>query len=113
MKELLAKIESCDLNYQDRKILVLNMVFAYEEGMHQGIGGLVLDRWDEDKKVRVGTAGGLQYIIDLLDAFDANNLSDLVGEHCFVLCKDNKIRGLRSLREHGQKEVILFKETDK
>jgi len=109
MKEYLAEIEECKLNYQERKALVLNMYFIYEDGMGQGIGGLVLDDWDENKEKRVGTAGGLQYIIDLLDAFEADNLSDLVGKHCFVLSENDRIKGLRSLREYGQKEVILYK----
>ena len=50
-----------------------------------GVGGYALDSYDEDKKVRVGTAYGLDVIKQVLATVGVGRWEDLPGSHVIVL----------------------------
>ena len=85
MEKKLAKIRSATLNIKDRGILTFWVMVDYEDGCSQGVGGLTLDNWDEDKQSRVGTAYGCEMIRQLLLFFNVDNLQDCKGQYVYVL----------------------------
>ena len=85
MNKQLAKVTSASLSIQDRGVLTFWIFVDYEEGCSQGVGGVYLDTYDEGKKCRVGTAGGMEVIRQILLAFRIDDLHELKGRHIWVL----------------------------
>lgn len=82
----LAKITRCDFSFTDtNRMLILNINVDYDEFGSQNICGRILDNYDKDKKERVGTVFGCELIRRILDAFDCDNLKDIVGKVIYVL----------------------------
>ena len=84
-KMKLAKVTSATLEIKERGILNFWVFVDYEEGCSQGVGGLCLDTWNEEKKSRVGTAYGCEVIRQLLLFFGVNNLHEAKDEVVYVL----------------------------
>ena len=85
MNKQLAKVTSASLSIQDRGVLTFWIFVDYEEGCSQGVGGVCLDTYDERKTRRVGTAGGLEVIRQILLAFKIDDLHELKGRRIWVL----------------------------
>lgn len=85
MQKKLAKITKATLEIQERGILNFWVFVDYEDGWHQGVGGICLDTWDEEKKSRVGTAYGCEMIRQMLLFFGVNNLEECKGQLVYVL----------------------------
>lgn len=81
----LAKVKSATLEIKERGILNFWVFVDYEEGCSQGIGGFSLDTWDENLKIRVGTAYGCEIVRQLLLFFGVNNLHEAKDEVVYVL----------------------------
>ena len=113
MIEKLARISKANLEIQDRGILIFWIMVDYEEGMSQGVGGIALDTYDEDKKKRIGTAYGCEIIRQLLLALDVNDFSEMKGKMVYVLGEGNGLsftpKGIKTLQLNGGKEVIFSK----
>jgi hypothetical protein len=84
MKQL-AKISKASLEIQERGILNFWIHVDYEEGCSQGVGGIALDQWDEEKKERVGTAYGCEIIRRLLLALNVNDFAEMKGKMVWVV----------------------------
>lgn len=84
MCKKLAIIKKANLEIKDRDILNFWVFVSYEEYGSQGIGGLALDKWDDDLKRRVGTAYGCEMIRRLLKLMDVNDFSEMGGKHIWV-----------------------------
>ena len=80
-----ALVENVYLEYQERHILNVNCFVSYEDFGSQNIMNIVLDTWDKEKQKRVGTAEGMTFLIDLLDFFGVNNLTEVKNQYIYVL----------------------------
>jgi hypothetical protein len=85
MNKKLAKVESANLEIQERDILNFWIHVKYEDFGCQGIGGYALDTYDEKIKDRVGTAYGCEMIRQLLKLFGVNDFSEMKGKYIWVL----------------------------
>ena len=115
MNKQLAKVTSAALSIQDRGILTFWIFVDYEEGCSQGVGGICLDTYDEGKKRRVGTAGGLEVIRQILLAFKIDNLHELKGRHIWVLGEGEDLsftpRGVQPLRtDNSEATPVIWAE---
>ena len=107
MKKELAEIKDARFNLQDRGIFVVDIIVYYENGWSQNVCNLCLDTYDEKLKKRVGTKEGLDFIMQLLNLFNCDNLEELKGKYCFILMDEkNKVLGIQTLRKHGSLEFI-------
>lgn len=84
MEKKLAKVRSATLEIKERGILNFWVFVDYEDGLSQGVGGIILDTFDSERKERVGTAYGCEMIRQLLLFFDVNNLNDCAGQMVYV-----------------------------
>lgn len=109
----LARISKANLEIQDRGILNFWIMVDYENGTSQGVGGIALDTYDEDKGERVGTAYGCEIIRQLLLALEVNDFSEMKGKIIYVLGEGSGIsftpKGIKTLYLDGGKEIIFSK----
>lgn len=77
MIKKLARVSKAGFEIQERGILNFWVFVDYEEGCSQGVGGIALDQWNEEKREREGTAYGCEMIRQLLLFFGVNNLTDI------------------------------------
>lgn len=77
MIKKLARVSKAGFEIQERGILNFWVFVDYEEGCSQGVGGIALDQWSEEKREREGTAYGCEMIRQLLLFFGVNNLTDI------------------------------------
>ena len=107
MDRRLAKVSSATLYIKDRGILTFWIYVDYEEGCSQGVGGICFDTYDERKKCRIGTAGGLEVIRQILLAFNIGDLHQLKGRHLWVLGEGEGFsftpKGVQPLRTDNSK----------
>lgn len=115
MEKKLAKIKSANLEIQERGILNFWIHVDYEEGCSQGIGGICLDDYDEDKARRVGTAYGCEMIRRLLLTLGVNDFSEMKGKHIWVYGEGEGLgftpKGICALTvDNKQGEPLIFQE---
>ena len=116
----LALVEKVGLDYQERRILIVNCLVSYEDddfGSHN-IMNIVLDTLDKEKQKRVGTAEGMSFLIDLLDFFGVNNLTEVKNQYIYVLVDEDKLwydnaQGIEHLttnpnKQFGIKKILLL-----
>jgi len=107
----LAKIESTFLGVEDHGIFTSILYVKYSDSVHQGIGTYSLDVWDEEKKRRVGTAYGLEFIKRTLQVCGVDSWEKLKGRTIYTLKESDrwgaKILGIESLPTEGN-AVFIF-----
>ena len=116
MIQRLALVEKIDLEYQERHILNVNCLVSYDDedfGI-QNIMNIVLDTWDKEKQKRVGTAEGMTFLIDLLDFFGVNNLTEVKNQYIYVLVDEDKswydnAQGIEHLTTNPNKQCGIKK----
>ena len=119
MKKELARISSATLEIQERGIFNFLIHVDYENGFSQGIGGIVLDTYDEKTKTRIGTAFGCELIRQLLLVLNVNDFSEMKNKNIWVLTEDYdsllniKPIGIQALRMDGAKQIIFNDVLDK
>lgn len=91
MYKQLCNVTKVETNYQERKILILDVWVELEDGGGFSCFNVVLDNWDEDKKRRVGSTYGCEMIIQCLDFFGVNNLSEVKNYKCYILTDKEQI----------------------
>lgn len=101
----LAKVESASLEIKERGILNFWVQVAYEDGFHQGVGGLTLDDWDKRLERRIGTAYGCEMIRQLLLFFGVNNLNEAKGQVVYVVGEGEGL----SFKPTGFKHLNILK----
>lgn len=57
----------------------------YEDGCSQGFGGYLLDHYDKEKKRRVGTACGHDFLVQLTQIFQVADLHQLKGKMMYAI----------------------------
>ena len=113
MIKKLALVEKVYLEYQERHILSVNCLVSYEDFGSQNIMNIVLDIWDKEKQKRVGTAEGMSFLIDLLDFFGVNNLTEVKNQYVYVLVDGDswysKAHGIEHLTTNPNKQCGIKK----
>ena len=118
MIKKLALVKKLYLEYQERHILNVNCLVMYEDSGSQNMLNIVLDTWDEEKQKRVGTAEGMTFLIDLLNFFGVNNLTEVENQYVYVLVDvdswDGKAHGIEHLATNPNKQCgikkVVFKD---
>lgn len=115
MNKQLAKISKASLEIQEREILNFWIHVDYEDGCSQGIGGIALDRYDKDKKRRVGTAYGCEMIRMLLIQLCVNDFSEMKGKHIWVIGEGEGLsftpKGMQALNvDNPKSKPVIFSE---
>lgn len=113
MNSKLAKITSAGFNFTDRNILILNVFVDYESGESQNVAGIVLSNYDKTLERHVGSSYGTDLLIRILKEFNADNLEDLKGRKCWVICEEKSpfhidCKGIKALNVDGGKNEILW-----
>ena len=115
MNKQLAKISKAGLEIKERGILNFWIFVDYEEGLSQGIGGIVLDSYNKEKKERRGTAYGCEMIRKLLIELNVNDFSEMAGKQIWVYGEGSglsfKPLGVSALRTDNPKSLpVIFSE---
>lgn len=115
MIKKLAKIRKAHLEIQERGILNFWIHVDYEEGCSQGVGGLVLDTYDNERKTRVGTAYGCEMIRRLLLTLSVNDFGEMAGKYIHVVGTGEGLMfkpiGIEPLRVDGNvKPAFIFED---
>ena len=116
MIQKLALVEKVYLEYQERHLLNVNCLVSYEDevfGSHN-IMNIILDTFDKEKQKRVGTAEGMSFLIDLLDFFGVNNLTEVKNQYIYVLVDEDKswynnAQGIEHLTTNPNKQCGIKK----
>ena len=112
MNRKLAKITKAKLEIKERGILNFWIYVDYEEGCSQGIGGITLDDYDEEKKRRVGTSYGCEMIRRILLELDVDDFSEMKGKMIWVYGEGDgfsfKTKGIKSLDVDNKKSKKLI-----
>ncbi|MGD2065619.1 MAG: hypothetical protein PVI43_00435 [Candidatus Bathyarchaeota archaeon] len=112
MTKQLAKISKAALEIQERGILNFWIHVDYEDGGSQGVGGIALDQWDEEKQSRVGTAYGCEVIRRLLLALNVNDFSEMKGKMIWVIGEGKGLSfeptGIQPLNVDSKSEAVIF-----
>ncbi len=77
-KQKNACIQSVSFGMGDHGHMSLMLHLDYG-GSSQGFGGYSLDTYDTDRKRRVGTAWGLEWIMQLMETLKVTDFSQLTG----------------------------------
>ena len=116
MIKKLALVEKMGLEYQERHLLNVNCLVSYEDEVFgsQNIMNIVLDTLDKEKQKRVGTAEGMTFLIDLLDFFGVNNLTEVKNQYIYVLVDEDKswydnAQGIEHLTTNPNKQCGIKK----
>ena len=114
MIKKLALVEKVYLEYQERHILNVNCLVKYEDSGSLNMLNIVLDTWDKEKQKRVGTAEGMTFLIDLLNFFGVNNLTEVENKYVYVLVDDvdswdGKAHGIEHLATNPNKQCGIKK----
>ena len=83
----LGKVASVDLFIEDHGLLTLYVMLDFG-GSTQGFGGFALDEWSKEDDRRVGTAAGLDLVLQLLALFGVNRLDEIKGRTVYALRDD-------------------------
>lgn len=83
-----ARIESTLLGTEDHGIMSCFVQLDYGDSTHQGFGGYALDEpiRDRDGKFvrRVGSANGMEFVMQVLNVLEASSWEKLRGMYCRV-----------------------------
>jgi hypothetical protein len=105
----LAKVASVKLHIEDHGILTISISLDFG-GIHQGFGGYSLDTYDKEKKRRVGTDYGTEWILRLLNLFAVTSLDEIKGRSVYALYEKDEwnafIEGLEMPEFDGGKRFV-------
>jgi len=110
-EEVLAKIESVIFGREDHGIMTLSITFDYGQGGCQSFGGYCLDTFDKEKDRRIGSAAGMDYVMQIMNVMDVTNLQDMVGKMCYAI-KDGprffgKVIGIKQIPQDGDSQFLI------
>ena len=109
MEEELARVKGVNLEIEDHGILTCWINLEKESGLHQSFGGYSLDGYDAVQKRRIGTAGGLDWVLRILQTFQVSKLEQVQGKMCYALYdkESQLIKGIKTLKIDGGKSFII------
>ncbi len=104
----LGKVEYVKLSREDHGVLCLWIGLDFG-GVSQAFGGQILCVHDKVKDRRVGTAGGLTFILRILDLFGVNMLEQINGRPVYALRDSPRglITGLETPSFDGGKRFLV------
>ena len=103
----LARITGVDLGIK-MHMLSIGVHLQKEDGTEKIFGEYQLDNYDKDLNRMVGTAGGMDFILRLLQVFNTTELKFLRGRMCYaILNSDGDVVGLKSLNMDGGDEFLI------
>ncbi len=79
LEERNARITAVTLEIEDHGILTCHITTEFRGGC-QSFGGYALDAYDADKKKRVGSAWGMEFIRRVLETVGVDSLDGLKGK---------------------------------
>jgi len=88
-----ATINSTMLGVEDHGIMTFNLNLDYGN-LNQGAGGYALDQYDETQKKRVGSALGMEMIMQLMKVVGVEKWEDLKGKNIRVQSSWNKVHAI-------------------
>ena len=91
-----AKINSTSLGYEDHGIFTFYLNLEYD-GSGQSAGGYALDKYIKEKDTRIGTALGMQLIIEILKVLDVDTWENIRGKYIRVKSDWNKVYAIGNL----------------
>lgn len=108
----IATIRTTTFGMEDHGLMTFYLQCEWP-GAGVGVGGYVLDSYDEIKKERVGTAYGLDAIKQVLATVGVERWEDLPGSHVIVLFDDpnhwgSVVRGIA--HPIDEDKVLIFRE---
>lgn len=115
MEKKLAKIRKASLEIQERGILTFWLHVDYEDGCSQGVGGIALDGWSENKRAREGSAFGCEMIRQVLLCLGVDDFSQMKGKMIWVLGEGEGLgftpRGIQALRvDNTEQPRVVWKD---
>ena len=115
MEKKLAKIRKASLEIQERGILTFWLHVDYEDGCSQGVGGIALDDWNENKRAREGCAFGCEMIRQVLLCLGVDDFSQMKGKMIWVLGEGGGLgftpRGIQALRvDNIEQPTVVWKD---
>lgn len=108
LKKLIAKIVNTNFGLNECHFFSFQIELQYTSGSFQNFGDYVICEWNEEKGRRVGTAGGLDAFLQIVDMFNVNNFNELIGKYCFALVNERGfVVGLKNLPPDGNKRFLV------
>jgi hypothetical protein len=106
----LGKVDRVYFGGEDHGIWTISVQINFG-GKVQSFGGVALDQWSEEDHRRIGTAAGLDLIIQLCRLFGVDQLEGLVGRPVYALRESPDwgalIVGLETPPFDGGKRLLL------
>ena len=106
MNYQLCNVKSVTTNYQNRKILILDVNVELVDGGGLSVFNVVLDTYDKEKQKRVGTSYGCDMTKACLDFFGVNNLSEVKNYKCYLITEKEFIRNVSDVL--GLKQLPFY-----
>ena len=110
MFERIGKIESTQLGVEDHGIMTFWLLFNFG-GSEQGFGGCCLDTYSEEEKRMIGTAAGMDIIMQILEVCGVSDWEDIKGKTLYALYDTDrvgqKIQGIKGLPFESNKSFLL------
>ncbi len=110
-EEQLARVDDVFFGYEDHGILTMSVALDYNGSSHQSFGGYCLDSFDKDLDRRIGTAAGMDYIIQIMKVFGARSLDEIKGKMCFAIKDEEgyfgKVIGLKQIPQDGDRKFLI------
>jgi hypothetical protein len=110
VEEKNARITGVSFGYEDHGILTCTVGLDYG-GSGQSFGGYALDTYDKEKKKRIGTAFGTQFILEILRVLDIRTWEKLPGVVIRVRASHNKVHAIgHALKDQWFTPAALIRE---
>jgi hypothetical protein len=106
----LGKIDGARIFIEDHGIMTFYLFFDFG-GTVQGFGGFCLCEWSEKDNRRIGTAAGMDLMMQLMDFFEVDQFEKIKGKIAYVIRESHhfgaKIIGLERPKFEGGKKFMI------
>lgn len=107
----LGKVDDVRFGLEDHGIMSISIGITFGAA-RQGFGGIALDDWDEKRHRRIGTAAGMDFVMQILRLFKVETLEELKGRTVYALYKNDRrvgeyIIGLEMPAFDGGERLLL------
>ena len=110
MIEKIGRIKSTLFGVEDHGIMTFWLEFDFGSS-GQSFGGYCLDTYSEKEKDRIGTAGGMDAIIQILKVCGVEKWEDIEGKIMYALYDNDEynelIKGIKGLPFESNKAFLL------
>lgn len=91
MNKILCNVTKVCTSFRDRNMMTIECFVDLPDGGSLSVFNLVCDRYDSEKKHRVGTAYGGEFIRQCLHFFYVDDLSAVKNYKCYLLSDKDQI----------------------